>query len=263
MEHRQVVVVGAGLAGLSCGFELAEEGRDVLVLECRDRVGGRTASWTEDGMPVASGLHRFLGYFSALPRLMRRCGVDLDEAVCWEDEVEIRLPDAGPRGVFGLSARRPLKTAFRMLANNDVLSPLDKASLVPFLVAGVRDYLIRPDALDGYSVAAYARRHRVRPRALHNLLLPLTAGTFFLPPERFSAFYFFGLFVPGLPRLYRMRLGAFMGGMTELCRGRSPPGSIAAAARCEPASSSRNSWSRRAVWSASERQRAASAPNTW
>lgn len=150
---------------------------------------------------------------------MQRCGVDVDEAVCWEDEIEIRLPDGGPRGIFGLSTRRPLKTAFGALANNAVLSPLDKASLVPFFVAGLGDYARRPEALDRYSVADYAKRHLVRPRAIHNLLLPLTAGTFFLPPERFSAFYFFSLFAPGLPRLHRMRLGAFMGGMTEVMTG--------------------------------------------
>ena len=38
------VVVGAGLAGLSAGAEIAAAGRSVVVLEARDRVGGRTFS---------------------------------------------------------------------------------------------------------------------------------------------------------------------------------------------------------------------------
>lgn len=218
-ERREVVVVGAGLAGLSCAFELAERGHDVLLLEAREVVGGRTSSWVEAGMPVESGLHRFLGHFTAVKDLMARSGIDVDEAITWEDEIEVRVPDGGPHGLFPLSARQPVRTAVGLLRNNDVLSPLDKASLVPFLAAGVVDYALRPGRLDRESVADRARRHGVRPRALQVLLVALTAGIFFLPPERFSAFHFFGLVSPGVPRAHRLRLGAFRGGMTEAMTG--------------------------------------------
>jgi monoamine oxidase len=44
MRHTDVVVVGAGLAGLTAARELVAEGHDAVVLEARDRVGGRTLS---------------------------------------------------------------------------------------------------------------------------------------------------------------------------------------------------------------------------
>src|SRR2546430_4844155 len=40
-----VIVIGAGFAGLVVARELGRAGLDVLVLEARDRVGGRT--WTD------------------------------------------------------------------------------------------------------------------------------------------------------------------------------------------------------------------------
>ena len=42
MREADVAVVGAGLAGLSAARALAAAGRSLVVLEARDRVGGRT-----------------------------------------------------------------------------------------------------------------------------------------------------------------------------------------------------------------------------
>lgn len=50
-----VVVVGAGVSGLAAARALAQGGKRVVVLEARDRIGGRT--WTDDelGVPVDLG----------------------------------------------------------------------------------------------------------------------------------------------------------------------------------------------------------------
>ncbi|XP_071784699.1 amine oxidase [flavin-containing] B-like isoform X2 [Asterias amurensis] len=39
---RDVIVIGGGISGLSAAKLLQEQGQNVLVLEARDRVGGRT-----------------------------------------------------------------------------------------------------------------------------------------------------------------------------------------------------------------------------
>ncbi len=54
MTH-DVVVIGAGLAGLTAARELTGQGFDVVVLEGRDRVGGRTFSGTLAGVAVDRG----------------------------------------------------------------------------------------------------------------------------------------------------------------------------------------------------------------
>jgi monoamine oxidase len=51
-----VVVVGAGLAGLSAAHRLVDAGAEVVVLEARDRVGGRTLTLpAADGTPIDHG----------------------------------------------------------------------------------------------------------------------------------------------------------------------------------------------------------------
>lgn len=50
-----VVVMGAGLAGLCAATRLVEAGRDVLVVEARDRVGGRIETVVEQGATLEMG----------------------------------------------------------------------------------------------------------------------------------------------------------------------------------------------------------------
>lgn len=51
----EVVIVGAGFAGLTVARRLAEAGREVVVLEARDRVGGRTETIEVAGATVDVG----------------------------------------------------------------------------------------------------------------------------------------------------------------------------------------------------------------
>lgn len=53
-----VAIVGAGAAGLGAAGRLAEAGRSCLVLEARDRIGGRAHTVeTAEGWPIDKGCH--------------------------------------------------------------------------------------------------------------------------------------------------------------------------------------------------------------
>ena len=47
--HTEVLIVGAGLAGLSTAIHLEAAGVEVTVIESSDRAGGRVASDVIDG----------------------------------------------------------------------------------------------------------------------------------------------------------------------------------------------------------------------
>jgi 15-cis-phytoene desaturase len=217
MKDPGVIVIGAGLAGLACALDLAERGFNPLVLEARSVVGGRTSSWVEHGMPVESGLHRVLGFYREFPDLLRQAGINIDDIVHWEDEIEIRLPDGCGRAVLGVSPlHRPFKTFMGAVGIFQLLSPFDVASLPGFFAGGFIEYFGNPKALDRWNIADKASGYGVTENAIRRLLVPLTSGLYFLPPERYSAYAFFGTLGPYLARLYSLRVGAFVGGMTEV-----------------------------------------------
>jgi monoamine oxidase len=72
-----VVILGAGAAGLAAAAELARSGRSVLVLEARERIGGRVWSLDVPGLPVSVelGAEFIHGRPAATFSLMRKAGI--------------------------------------------------------------------------------------------------------------------------------------------------------------------------------------------
>lgn len=77
MNHRPVVVVGAGLAGLTCAGLLHRAGRPVQVLEREDAVGGRIRTDRVDGFLLDRGFQVYLTAYPDAARFLDLQALDL------------------------------------------------------------------------------------------------------------------------------------------------------------------------------------------
>src|SRR3954452_10191897 len=100
VSEADVCVVGAGFAGLAAARTLRANGRSVVVLEARDRVGGRT--WTEqvDGVAIDRGGAWFSPLHSAALTLADELGVRTYKT--WAKGQHLLIGDGRTRRYKGL-----------------------------------------------------------------------------------------------------------------------------------------------------------------
>ncbi|MGD9694964.1 MAG: FAD-dependent oxidoreductase [Thermoleophilia bacterium] len=97
------IVVGGGLAGLSCALGLARAGRSVHLIEAETAVGGRARSVWHGGRPVDMGIHVILGGYQRTRRLLKAIDLPRRDLRPVEGVVFMR---AGERRVLGASRLR-------------------------------------------------------------------------------------------------------------------------------------------------------------
>lgn len=111
--HADVIVVGAGLAGLTAALALRDAGRSVLVLEAADRVGGRVAGGvTADGQWLEFGGQWVAEAHTELRGLVDRFGLRLLSAATPGRALTLR---GG-----GVDADSPLKPADRAAVDDAI-----------------------------------------------------------------------------------------------------------------------------------------------
>jgi monoamine oxidase len=114
-----VVIIGAGVAGLAAARRLQAQGRRFLVLEARDRIGGRTLTEAFMGVPVDRGAHWLhSAEINPLVPLARAQGLTLTASTRDEGRL-FDAPGVFAAGAEGAVARsdRALERNFRRRAN--------------------------------------------------------------------------------------------------------------------------------------------------
>lgn len=125
--QKRVVIAGAGLAGLSAAKYMNEQGFQVLLLEKRDRAGGKVSAWQDaDGDWLESGLHVFFGAYRNLLAFLRETHVD--GSLAWMPHA---LTFSGPGGAlsplaFPARLPAPFHGLTAIARNRGVLTNPDK-----------------------------------------------------------------------------------------------------------------------------------------
>jgi monoamine oxidase len=133
-----VLIIGAGGAGLAALCALAETGREVLLLEARDRIGGRM--WTQAvpglGVPIEYGAEFVHGYAPATMAFLKKGGKTVIEST----DTHWRLNDGELQQTneFFHDVQRALRDS-HLLHDRD-LSFDDFLNQTPELSPGARDY---------------------------------------------------------------------------------------------------------------------------
>jgi phytoene dehydrogenase-like protein len=171
-----VVIVGAGLAGLSCARELVRAGRDVLVLEREPDVGGRVRSRLVDGYVVDRG---FQVLFTAYPTLRAalQLGDGGDERLALRRFLPAARVGAAPgAGLVGDALRDPTllfpTLAARALPAADLLRLAALRRLARRLSV---DECFAP-AYDGRTARDFLRARGFSARAVDGFFAPFYGG---------------------------------------------------------------------------------------
>lgn len=178
-----VIVVGAGVAGLSAAAALAESGAKVTLLERRPYIGGRAYSYDHPAIEeTIDSQHVVLGCCTNILDLCRRAG--MTDRIRWYDEL-VFLQPGGRRSLLRPGKLpAPAHQAMSFL-RAPMLSPLDKAGIA----AGMARFLRGYPQDDNESFAAWLKRTGQTERAIRHFWEPVVVGALNDVFERCSVKY--------------------------------------------------------------------------
>ena len=189
MSDKPVAVIGAGLAGLSAALTLQEAGREVVIYEGSDRVGGRVATDYIDGFTLDRGFQLINAKY---PELLRLGVVDELDFIFAPRTIDVCV------GEKRIALGDPRSNPFASL-NPATGTLIQKLGLVAYLLR-TADAAKSVEEELSYLGNLYSR-----------VLKPFLSGVFLTSPASVNAVIGKGLitsFISGKPGLPRKGVGA-------------------------------------------------------
>lgn len=184
-----IVIAGAGLAGLSTAKYLADAGHKPVLLEARDVLGGKVAAWKDDdGDWYETGLHIFFGAYPNVQNLFGELGIN--NRLQWKEHSMIfampNKPGEFSRFDFPEVLPAPLNGIWAILKNNEMLTWPEKVKfalgLLPAIIGG-QAYV---EAQDGLSVQDWMRKQGIPDRVTTEVFVAMSKSLNFINPDELS-----------------------------------------------------------------------------
>jgi phytoene dehydrogenase-like protein len=173
MPSPDVIIIGGGLAGLSCARHLHRHGRSALVIEASDRVGGRVRTDVVDGFTLDRGFQVLL---SAYPETQRALDYEALDLHAFHDGALIRLDGQFHR--ISDPFRHPFSAPGTLLAPVGTLA--DKLRIARLRAGLMRDTL--PELFmreETTTIDALRHRWGFSDRVIDRFFRPFFGGIFF------------------------------------------------------------------------------------
>ena len=197
MNEHDIVIIGAGITGLTCAFQLKRRNKDVLMLECNDRVGGQIKTVNVGAFTFESGPNTGVVKYPEVTELF--------EQLAGRCEMETALESSKRRLIWKDSSFCPLPSGLMSALRTPLFTWYDKIRILgePWRAKGTDP---------NESVGALARRRLGKSYvdyAVDPFLSGVYAGDPYKLPTRLA-----------LPRLYALeqQYGSFIrGSMAKAC----------------------------------------------
>ncbi len=167
-----VIVVGAGISGLSAAYRIQNQGYKVLVLEKSSTVGGRTQTYCYENVCVDLSAQFLASFYKDTFKLLDELGIE-NQKVQRPGKMAIvkgnKVYEQSPSGILF----------------SDIIPFFEKLKLIwTFIIAKLNsedlnaDNLIKSIKFDNQSAAHYAKKH-IGDVAAKNLVATMLRGSFY------------------------------------------------------------------------------------
>lgn len=184
----EVVIAGAGLAGLSTAKYLADAGHKPILLEARDVLGGKVAAWKDkDGDWYETGLHIFFGAYPNVQNLFGELGIN--DRLQWKEHSMIFAMPNKP-GEFSRfdfpELPAPFNGILAILKNNEMLTWTEKVKFAIGLLPAIAGGQAYVEAQDGITVKDWMKKQGVPERITDEVFIAMSKALNFINPDELS-----------------------------------------------------------------------------